>query len=82
MTCYGPWTQVQEHRERYGLRKTELADLAGISAGYMTMLENGQRWPTLKVTVKLARALGVSPAAIARRKKPEPTCRNPRPVAS
>lgn len=84
MTRYGPWTKLQTRRQDYGLRRGELADLAGISATYMTMLEDGNRWPSVRVTVKLARALGVSPAAISRRGKPKepPICPNPQHVAS
>lgn len=80
-TQFGPWTQVQTRRESHGLRKAELADMAGISQAYMSMLEAGHRWPSVPVTVKLARALGVSPASITRRKE-RTTCPKPLKIAS
>ena len=47
-------------REARKLTKQELAKRAGISASYMTMLENGDKPGTPKVVEKLAEALAVN----------------------
>ncbi|MGC8920155.1 helix-turn-helix domain-containing protein [Streptomyces sp. PG2] len=45
-----------------GLRREELADLAGVSADYLRRLEQGRRRPSPAVVTALARALRVSEA--------------------
>jgi DNA-binding XRE family transcriptional regulator len=44
-------------RRARGLRREELADLAGISADYVRRLEQGHRHPSVSVVTALARAL-------------------------
>jgi transcriptional regulator with XRE-family HTH domain len=41
-----------------------LADRVGISVSYVSMLERGQRSPPLETIEKMAKALGVAPAAL------------------
>lgn len=49
------------HRRATGLRREELADLAGISVDYLTRLEQGRaRSPSVQVLESLARALRLS----------------------
>ncbi|MCF0085658.1 hypothetical protein B0E37_00700 [Streptomyces sp. MH192] len=49
-------------RRARGLRREELADLAGVSADYLRRLEQGRRRPSPAVVTALARALRVSEA--------------------
>jgi transcriptional regulator with XRE-family HTH domain len=79
MTRYGTWAQLQNARQQAGLRRTELADLAGVSRSYITRLEAGDRWPSPYVVVKIARALGIRPAAITRRREEPPKCKDQKP---
>lgn len=50
-------------RSRRGLSKTELANLAGCSISYLSLLESSQRDPTTSMVEKIAMALNV-PMAI------------------
>lgn len=63
---FGPWTQLRFLREHAGLTVIDLATSADVSRPHLTNLENGNRWPTRTVTLKLAAALGVPPAMIER----------------
>lgn len=51
-------------RERSGLTRTALAELAGIKQSHVSNLEAGRRNASPDVTVALARALKVDVAAI------------------
>ena len=42
------------------LKQEELAAMAGISAGYLSLLERGKRVPSLSRLEKLATSLGIS----------------------
>jgi transcriptional regulator with XRE-family HTH domain len=55
-------TAVRESRLRSGLAQEELAHLAGIERSHMGKIERGEHVPTLVLTFKLARALGMSAA--------------------
>lgn len=46
------------------LSQAELAERAGISQGYLSELERGEKQPTLPVLKSLASALGISVAAL------------------
>lgn len=50
---------IQMCRTRRQLSQAELADLAGCSASYLSMLENSKRDPTLSTVSSIAKALGV-----------------------
>lgn len=52
-------------REANGLRLADVADKAGISVPYLSMLEDGRRQPSSAVALKIANALGARFADIA-----------------
>jgi transcriptional regulator with XRE-family HTH domain len=52
---------VQEARERLGLSRSELAELAGVTRERVWAWERGRDQPTASVVPPLARALGLSP---------------------
>lgn len=55
----GQWVRLLRNRQGMSLR--ELADMAGISAAYLSQLESGERDnPSFDVALSLAAALGVS----------------------
>ena len=49
---------MAEIREQLGLKQVDVAGAVGISGGYLSFLESGQRWPPLLLAVKLARFYG------------------------
>ncbi|MCL4354241.1 helix-turn-helix domain-containing protein [Patescibacteria group bacterium] len=53
--------KVKFYREDRKLYQVELADIVGISTGYVGSIEQGVRSPSLKVLKKIAKALKVSP---------------------
>lgn len=53
--------RVRFYRERRNLYQVELADITGVSTGYIGSIEQGVRSPSLKLLKKLARALKVPP---------------------
>lgn len=55
---------VKRLRSRKHLSQKALADKVGISVSYVSMLERGQRSPPLETIEKMAKALGVTPAAL------------------
>jgi transcriptional regulator with XRE-family HTH domain len=55
---------VRKLRSKKKLSQKALADKIGISVSYVSMLERGQRSPPLETIEKMAKALGVSPAAL------------------
>lgn len=42
-----------------GLQQQELAELAGIDASYISLIEQGKRTPSLKFVHKLSQAIGI-----------------------
>ncbi len=58
-----PGTPLRRHRERAGLTRRALGDLAGISAELIKFAEGGYV-PSAASRTKLADALGVPPAAL------------------
>lgn len=59
-------------REEKGLSRVELAEQCEVNPSYIALLENGDRQPSAAVALKLANALGVKFAVIARTKETEP----------
>ena len=55
---------VRVVREAYGIRQADLAKRAGISAPFLTRIEQGARQPSATVAVALALGLGVPLEAI------------------
>src|SRR5271163_4754926 len=51
---------IRSHRLRRNLTLAQLSELSGISVAPLSRLENGQRTPTVRLLLQLARALGVS----------------------
>jgi len=55
-------TLLQQHRERLGLTKTQVARRAGISLSFITYLERGQRRPSQAMLARLMQALDLTPS--------------------
>jgi transcriptional regulator with XRE-family HTH domain len=55
---------VRRLRAKKKISQKALADKVGISVSYVSMLERGQRSPPLETIEKMAKALGVPPAAL------------------
>jgi transcriptional regulator with XRE-family HTH domain len=53
--------RVKFYREERKLYQVELADIVGVSTGYIGSIEQGVRSPSLKLLKKIAKALKVSP---------------------
>ncbi|MFA5135884.1 MAG: helix-turn-helix transcriptional regulator [Patescibacteria group bacterium] len=53
--------KVKYYRKQRSLYQVELADIVGVSTGYIGSLEQGIRTPSLKLLKKLAKALKISP---------------------
>lgn len=51
--------KLTEERIRQGCSKRKLAQMASISHGGLTFIENGERRPTLEILLQIAAALGV-----------------------
>ncbi|GAA5157173.1 helix-turn-helix domain-containing protein [Ornithinimicrobium tianjinense] len=51
---------LRDWRERNRLTLDEVADLTGLSKGYVCRLEHGQRTPAPLTRVRIARRLGVA----------------------
>jgi transcriptional regulator with XRE-family HTH domain len=51
---------IRSYRLRRNLTLAQLSELSGISVAHLSRLENGQRTPTVRLLLQLARALGVS----------------------
>lgn len=53
--------KVKFYRKQRKLYQVELADIVGVSTGYIGSIEQGVRSPSLKVLKKIAKALKISP---------------------
>ena len=53
--------RVKYYRKQRKLFQVELADIVGVSTGYIGSIEQGIRLPSLILLKKLARALKISP---------------------
>jgi transcriptional regulator with XRE-family HTH domain len=60
--AFGAW--VRELRRRRKVSQVDLAARAGISATYLSEIEQGERNPTVAVVVRLARALDTKPTQL------------------
>lgn len=56
--------RVRELREAAGMTQEGLADASGLHWTYVGQIERGERNPTFKNVVKLARGLSVSPGEL------------------
>ncbi len=57
---------IRRRRKKLGLSQEELAHQAGITRNYVSLLELGQRNPTLNVIALLARALDTTVTVLVR----------------
>ncbi len=57
-------TQVKRERERALLTQQELADRAGVGLNTLNRIERDHAEPQFRTIRKLAKALGVDPAAL------------------
>jgi transcriptional regulator with XRE-family HTH domain len=58
---------LRQLRERAELSQEALAAKSGLDRTYISLLERGQRQPTLKTLARLAEALGMSLAALSKK---------------
>jgi transcriptional regulator with XRE-family HTH domain len=58
-------TKLRDRRLAAGLRQSEIAATAGISASYLNLIEHNRRKVTPDVMLRLAEALGIDRAALA-----------------
>lgn len=65
-TNYGVWQELRVLRERTGWSSAMLSRESGVSAPYLSQLENGDRWPNATVTKKIAIALKVPMSVLER----------------
>ena len=55
---------LKDLRNNSKLSQAELAERSGISQGYLSSLERGEKQPTLPVLKRLAEAFGISVSAL------------------
>ena len=55
---------IRRAREQRGIAQSVIADAAGISLTYLSLLERGENTPTLTVVFRLCDALGISPSEL------------------
>jgi transcriptional regulator with XRE-family HTH domain len=53
---------VRRAREQRGIAQSVIADAAGISLTYLSLVERGENTPTLTVVFRICDALGVVPS--------------------
>lgn len=53
-------TKLAEIRERRGLKQIDIANAAKVSRAFYTLVENGNRIPSLRKAKPMAQALGIS----------------------
>jgi transcriptional regulator with XRE-family HTH domain len=58
---------VREQRERLGLSQEEFGFQAGLDRTYVSGVERGVRNPTLRIVLRVCRALDVRPSTLMRR---------------
>ncbi len=51
--------RVKQHRRKRGLTQVELAVIVDVSTGYIGSIEQGLRYPSLRLLEKLARAFKI-----------------------
>lgn len=56
--------RIQRIRQERRMSQMDLAEEAGISQGFLAMIETGRKVPTITTIFKLAKALNVRPSAL------------------
>jgi len=51
--------QIKKRRKKKGITQAELAEKVGVTTVYMTYLETGKYFPSIKRLIKIAKVLGV-----------------------
>lgn len=59
--------ELRKAREAAGLSQEELAFRAKVHRTYVSMVERGQRSPTVRILFRICKPLGVKPSALLRR---------------
>lgn len=57
-------SNIRNYRKKARLSQQQLADRTDISRNYLSLVENGKKIPSLKLSVKVAQELGVTPSAL------------------
>ncbi len=57
MINYG--TAIKRIRLELGIKQTDIADKTGISASYLSLVENGKATPSMSVLKQIAEAMGI-----------------------
>ena len=57
-------SRIQQERTFRKMSQMDLALEAGISQGYLAMVESHQKIPTITTIFKIAKALGIEPATL------------------
>jgi putative transcriptional regulator len=52
--------KIREMREKREMTQAELADKVKVSAGHLSKVERGERPPSMKLAIRIARALRCS----------------------
>lgn len=55
---------VKAKRKEAGITQSKLADKCGLSLTYISHVEQGLKWPSVKTVNKIARALNIPPSFI------------------
>ncbi|HAH61864.1 MAG TPA: XRE family transcriptional regulator [Treponema sp.] len=50
---------MKRYRKEKGLSQEKLAELSGVSANYIALIESGKNFPSLKMLGRIAGALGI-----------------------
>lgn len=56
--------RIKKARKQKGLLQVDLAVRVGISSGYVGSIEQGLRYPSLRVLQKIAKVLRISPSEL------------------
>ena len=51
--------QIKKRRKKKGITQAELAEKVGVTTVYITYIETGKYFPSLKRLIKIGRVLGV-----------------------
>lgn len=53
---------VKLYRSQRDMSQKDLSDLIGVSVNYLSLIEGGKKYPSLKVIFKIAESLNVNPS--------------------